>query len=86
MMEETWGLESVEVIKGPSSALYGQSVLGGLINIVTRKPVPDRFAHVQLTAGSFNFLDPAIDIGGSLNSSRTVYGRLSALYHSANTL
>jgi iron complex outermembrane receptor protein len=85
MMEETWGLESVEVIKGPSSALYGQSVLGGLINIVTRKPVPDRFAHVQFTAGSFNFLDPAIDIGGSLNSSRTVYGRLSALYHSANT-
>ncbi|QEE30470.1 TonB-dependent siderophore receptor [Terriglobus albidus] len=85
MSEETWGLESVEVLKGPSSALYGQSVLGGLVNIVTRKPIPDRFAHVQLTAGSFNFLDPAIDVGGSLNSSRTVYGRLAALYHSANT-
>jgi iron complex outermembrane receptor protein len=83
--EETWGLESVEVLKGPSSALYGQSVLGGLVNIVTRKPVPDRFAHVQLTAGSFNFLDPAIDVGGSLNSSRTVYGRLAALYHTANS-
>ena len=85
MMEETWGLESIEVLKGPSSALYGQSVLGGLINIVTRKPVPDRFAHVQVTAGSFHFVDPAIDIGGSLNSSRTVYGRLAALYHSADT-
>jgi iron complex outermembrane recepter protein len=85
MMEETWGLESVEVLKGPSSALYGQSVLGGLVNIVTRKPVPDRFAHVQLTAGSFNFIDPAIDIGGSLNSSRSVYGRLAALYHSADS-
>lgn len=83
--EETWGLESVEVMKGPSSALYGQSVLGGLVNIVTRKPVPDRFAHVQMTAGSFNFLDPAIDIGGSLNESRTVYGRLAALYHSADS-
>jgi iron complex outermembrane receptor protein len=85
MMEETWGLESVEVLKGPSSALYGQSVLGGLINIVTRKPVPDSFAHVQVTAGSFNFIDPAIDIGGSLNSSRTIYARLAALYHSADT-
>jgi len=85
MMEETWGLESIEVLKGPSSALYGQSVLGGLVNIVTRKPVPDSFAHVQLTAGSFNFLDPAIDIGGSLNSSRTVYGRLAALYHSSDS-
>lgn len=85
MMEETGGLESVEVLKGPSSALYGQSVLGGLVNIVTRKPVPDRFAHVQLTAGSFNFVDPAIDIGGSLNSSRTVYGRLASLYHSSDS-
>lgn len=85
MMEETWGLESVEVLKGPSSALYGQSVLGGLVNIVTRKPVPDTFAKVQLTAGSFSFVDPAIDIGGSLNSSRTLYGRLAALYHSADS-
>ena len=85
MMEETWGLESVEVIKGPSSALYGQSVLGGLINIVTRKPVPDRFAHVQVTTGSFGFVDPAVDVGGSLNSSRTVYGRLAALYHSSDS-
>lgn len=85
MMEETWGLESVEVLKGPSSALYGESVLGGLVNIVTRKPVPATFAHVQVTAGSYNFVDPAIDVGGSLNSSHTVYGRLAALYHSADT-
>jgi iron complex outermembrane recepter protein len=85
MMEETWGLESVEVLKGPSSALYGQSVLGGLVNIVTRKPVPASFAHVQFTAGSYNFMDPAIDVGGSLNSSHTVYGRLAALYHSGDT-
>jgi iron complex outermembrane recepter protein len=85
MAEETWGLESVEVLKGPSSALYGQSVLGGLVNIVTRKPVPMTFARLQLTTGSYNFVDPAIDIGGSLNKSQTVYGRLMALYHSADT-
>lgn len=85
VMEETWGLESVEVLKGPSSALYGQSVLGGLVNITTRKPVPTPFAHAQLTAGSYNFVDPAVDFGGPLNSSHTVYGRLAALYHSADT-
>jgi len=85
MAEETWGLESVEVLKGPSSALYGQSVLGGLVNIVTRKPVPVDFLHLQLTAGSYNFVDPAIDLGGSLNGSHTLYGRLAALYHSADS-
>lgn len=81
--EETWGLESVEVLKGPSSALYGQSVLGGLVNIITRKPVPATFAHVQFTGGTFKFLDPAIDVGTS-NASHTLYGRLAALYHSAD--
>jgi iron complex outermembrane recepter protein len=85
VMEETWGLESVEVLKGPSSALYGQSVLGGLVNIVTRKPVPANFAHLQLTAGSYHFVDPAFDIGGTLNHAHTLYGRLAALYHSADT-
>ena len=83
--EETWGVESVEVIKGPSSALYGQAPLGGLINLVTRKPVPDRFAHLQMTGGTFNFLDPAVDMGGSLTPNRKLYGRVAAIYHSANT-
>jgi iron complex outermembrane receptor protein len=85
VMEETWGLESVEVLKGPSSALYGQSVLGGLVNIVTRKPVPATFMHAQVTAGSYNFVDPAVDFGGSLNPSHSLYGRVAALYHSGDT-
>ncbi|AFL87435.1 TonB-dependent siderophore receptor [Terriglobus roseus DSM 18391] len=83
--EETWGVESVEVIKGPSSALYGQAPLGGLINLVTRKPIPDRFAHIQMTGGTFNFLDPAVDLGGSLTPNRKLYGRVAAIYHSADT-
>ena len=85
MAEEIWGLESVEVLKGPSSALYGQSVLGGLVNIVTRKPIPVDFLHMQMTAGSYNYADPAIDFGGSLNRSHTLYGRMAALYHSGDT-
>ena len=85
MMEETWGLESVDVLKGPSSALYGQSTLGGLVNLVTRKPIPANFLHTQVTAGSYNFVDPAIDAGHILNTSQSLYGRLEALYHSGDT-
>lgn len=84
-MEETWGLESVEVLKGPSSGLYGQSPLGGLVNLVTRKPVAANFAHVQVTTGSYNFVDPALDAGHVFNRDRTLYGRLDALYHSGDT-
>jgi iron complex outermembrane receptor protein len=54
-------------------------------HIVIRKPVPDRFAHVQLTAGSSNFLDPAIDFRGSLSCSHMPTARLAALYHSVDS-
>jgi iron complex outermembrane receptor protein len=78
--EEMFGLERVEVIKGPSSALYGQAVLGGIVNLQSKRPRPDAFADIQLSGGSFNFYESAIDVGSSLNESRTLYARLNALY------
>lgn len=80
MNEETFGLESVEVMKGPSSTLYGQSVLGGIVNVRSKQPRPDRFARVQFTGGSYGFLEPAVDAGTSLNRSHTLYVRLNLLY------
>ena len=35
---ETYGLERLEVLKGPSSGLYGQSDPGGLLNMVSKRP------------------------------------------------
>lgn len=85
VMEETWGLESVEVLKGPSSGLYGQAPVGGLVNIVTRKPVPANFANVELTGGSYAYLNPALDAGRVFNADRSLYGRLDAMYRSADS-
>jgi len=85
LMEETWGLETIEVLKGPSSGLYGQSPLGGIVNLVTRKPVDANFAHLQVTTGSYNYVDPALDAGHVFNKAHTLYGRMDALYHSADT-
>jgi iron complex outermembrane receptor protein len=80
MGEEIFGLESVEVLKGPSSTLYGQSVLGGIVNLRSKVPQPDAFAQVQFTGGSYGFYEPAIDAGTSLNRSHTLYARLNLLY------
>ena len=35
---ETWGVQSVEVLHGPSSSLYGQGGAGGVINMISRRP------------------------------------------------
>jgi len=64
MGEEIFGIESVEVLKGPSSTLYGQSVLGGIVNLRSKVPRPDAFAQVQFTGGSYGFYEPAIRCRG----------------------
>lgn len=35
---DTFALQQIEVLKGPSGALYGQSAPGGIVNIVTKRP------------------------------------------------
>lgn len=77
---EIFGAERVEILKGPASSLYGQGPLGGLVNVVSKKPRPENFANVQFTLGTYDFVEPAIDAGLVLNKSQSVYLRLNALY------
>jgi iron complex outermembrane receptor protein len=77
---ELFGLERVEVIKGPASSLYGQGPLGGLVNLVSKRPRPYTFVDAYFTIGSYNFYEPALDLGAPLNQAKTVYARFNALY------
>jgi len=37
------GIESVQITKGPASVLYGPNTLGGIVNVITRRPGPDPY-------------------------------------------
>ena len=59
-------LSRVEVIKGPSSILYGQSAPGGLINMVTKQPTSTSLLEVSADTdqnGSTRFM---LDAGGEI--------------------
>ncbi|MCP3733311.1 TonB-dependent receptor [Sphingomonas sp. RP10(2022)] len=45
-------LGQVEIIKGAASALYGPSALGGVINLVSRRPAPEQQGELLLNATS----------------------------------
>lgn len=83
---ELWNVERVEVLKGPTAFLYGRSEPGGLINLVTKKPLAEPRYLFELNAGSYNFYRPALDLTGPIPGTRGhVLYRLNALYESAES-
>ena len=47
------GIERIEVLNGPQGTLFGRNTSGGVIQIVTRDPVPDTSGEAELTIGSY---------------------------------
>lgn len=47
-------IQSIEVLKGPGSALYGRGEPGGTINIITKKPAFTEEGYVEATVGSYD--------------------------------
>lgn len=64
---DPWFLERVDVIKGPSSALYGQTIPGGLISQTTRRPRFSEEGHFRLSAGNHATSGAAFDYTNAIN-------------------
>lgn len=78
-----WLLERVEVIKGPSSALYGQSSAGGLIGMTSKRPTSETIRHVQVRGGNQRLREAAFDFGGAISDN--LLFRLNGIGHERDT-
>lgn len=47
-------IERVEVLKGPSGVLYGQSAVGGIVSIITKQPMEEGAASMAVTLGNYD--------------------------------
>ncbi|WP_167532066.1 TonB-dependent siderophore receptor [Rhodopseudomonas palustris] len=81
---DPYGLERVEVLKGPTSVLFGQQTPGGLINAVSKRPTANPVNEIELTYGSFNHAQTAFDIGGASPDKSLLY-RFVGLGRNADT-
>lgn len=75
---EPYGVEQIEVIKGPSSILYGEAPPGGLVNIVQKKPGDTPSGEIRLQGGNKNFKAAAVDITDKANEKGSVRYRIVA--------
>ncbi|NCX93783.1 MAG: TonB-dependent receptor [Gammaproteobacteria bacterium] len=67
--EEIFGLERIEVLKGPSSVEYGQIAPGGVVNMVSKKPSNTPINEVGVEVGSYGLKRSTADLGGKLGDS-----------------
>jgi iron complex outermembrane recepter protein len=59
-------IERVEVLKGPSGVLYGQSAVGGIVSIITKRPQDDEAVSVAATLGNYAQKMLTFDMTGGL--------------------
>ncbi|MDO5981427.1 TonB-dependent receptor [Flavivirga spongiicola] len=75
-------IERIEVLKGPSATLFGSTVnsLGGLINVVTKKPFEGFGGSVSYTGGSFDSHRVSVDLNTPLGDKNSPYFRINSSY------
>jgi len=77
-------LERVEVIKGPSSVLYGQSGPGGLVNMVTKKPRTETETHLSIDSDQEGSSRLLVDTTGAIDSDDKFAYRAIAMQQQEN--
>jgi iron complex outermembrane receptor protein len=82
---EPFDLQEIDVIKGPSSVLYGQNTPGGLVNLVTKRPEAYPSNEIIAQFGSFDRKQVQADLGGPLDVHAHFRYRLVGLYRNSGT-
>lgn len=76
---DSWTLNSIEAVHGPSSALYGQGGAGGVINMQSRRPTANESHQIQFQKGNFDNNAVKFDTTGAMNDDETLLYRMNGL-------
>jgi len=68
------GIESLQITKGPSSVLYGPNTLGGIVNVITRRPGDNPYLTLNGSYGERNTRNVSLDSGFRWNRFSFVGG------------
>jgi len=79
------GIESVEVLKGPRSALFGRGEPGGTVNLVTKRPQFETGGYIQGTLGEWSQLRFEGDYQTVLGINENIGLRLVGFYEDAGS-
>lgn len=84
-IQEPYGLERVEVLRGAASVLYGQLSPGGVVNAVSKRPSSEPIRELGLQLGNHDRRQLTADFSGPVAGSDTLDYRLTMLGRDSNT-
>lgn len=71
-------IERIEVLRGPGSAFYGDTALGGVVQVFTRRGLEEGRSIVGVDAGSFGSRNLSVRSGSRIGATEVVvHGALS---------
>ncbi len=76
---ETFDIQQIDVIKGPSSVYTGRGSAGGSINIVTKAPKAENVTNASIGLGTDNYQRGTVDANYMLNDN--IAARLNVMGH-----
>lgn len=79
MVIDPYFLESMEIVKGPASVLYGRSSPGGLVALTSKKPLFEDYHELRFSVGDNAQRSAAFDFSGPLGDERRVAYRLTGI-------
>lgn len=80
---ENYGAERIELLRGPSSVLYGMSGPGGVVNVVSKRPTAEPVRELQLQVGDHARKQVAGDFSGALDADGKLLYRITGLVRDA---
>ena len=80
---DPYNFDQVELVRGPASVLFGQGALGGIVNLVSKRPEFETSGEVAVRYGSFDRKEALADVTGPL--SDTVAARVVARVRDSGT-
>lgn len=83
--QEPYGLERIEVLKGASSVLYGQSAPGGVINAISKRPTDTPLHEIMAQYGMVGYKELGGDFGGPVDKDGKLTYRFTAMVRDAGT-
>lgn len=75
-------LERVELMRGPTSVLYGKSNPGGIISMVSKRPTTEPLKEVQFKMGTDNLYQTGFDFSDALDDNGEFSYRLTGIARS----